>query len=73
MIKVKDEKGLARDPYSKAILQTDLKQLVEHRRRKSAFRNLAQEASKVKVLEERLDKQDKEIAELKEMVAKLVS
>ena len=73
MIKVKDEKGLERDPNSKAILQTDLKQLLEHRRRKSILRKMHEDSSKVSSLEEQLNKQNEEIEQLKQLVNKLLA
>lgn len=38
MIKVKDERGLVRDPFSKAILNTNITALQEHRKKRKMFR-----------------------------------
>lgn len=73
MIKVLDEKGLQRDPNSKAILQTDVVQLTEHRRRKTLMKKMIEDTSKVKSLEEKLNQQDKEIAELKQLINSIIS
>lgn len=65
MIKVKDEKGLARDPFSKAILRIDPQSLIEHRRKKMLMKKLHEDASKVSDLE-------KEVADLKNLVHQLI-
>lgn len=72
MIKVKDERGLVRDPSSKAILVTDNGALSEHRRKKNLFKKLHSDTSRVSVLEETITKQHHEIEELKLLVKKLL-
>ena len=72
MIKVKDEKGLARDPSSKAILRTDPEALVEHRRRRKMIHQLHRESSRVSELEQKLEQQSMEITLLKQMVHQLI-
>ena len=73
MIKVKDEKGLERDPHSKAILQTDVQQLMEHRRRKQLMKKMLDDSNKVKSLEDKVEQQSKELSELREMMSSLLS
>lgn len=73
MIKVKDEKGLVRDPSSKAILRTDSSALIEHRRRKQLLHKLHSDTSRVSELEQQLQQQRAEISTLTELVHRLLS
>lgn len=72
MIKVKDEKGLVRDPSSKAILRVDPTALVEHRRRKQLLHKLHGDSSRVSDLEQQLQQQRTEISALTELVHRLI-
>lgn len=72
MIKVKDEKGLVRDPSSKAILSVDTDALKDHRRKKAMMLKIHEESSKVSQLEEIMEQQSAELAELKRIVQLLL-
>ena len=65
MIKVKDNKGLVRDPYSKAIINVDNNALLEHRRKKQF---VVQQTENSK----RIDKIETEIIEIKNLLKNLV-
>jgi hypothetical protein len=72
MIKVKDERGLVRDPSSKAILRTDAEMLREHRRKKKLLHKMHEESSKVAEMQRKMDQQATEISELKKMLQTLI-
>ena len=51
LLVVKDEKGLVRDSFSKAILVTDSQALLEHRKRKAAASTQLDTQSRILKLE----------------------
>jgi O-methyltransferase involved in polyketide biosynthesis len=61
MIKVKDEKGLVRDPFSKAILNIDTTALQEHRRKKSGAVQLLTDRNLIESLLNRVDYLEKQV------------
>lgn len=66
LVNVIDERGLARDPVSKAILRTDIEELAAHRRRVRAARQQRQDSERITQLEA-------EVAELKQLVHQLLA
>jgi hypothetical protein len=69
MIKVQGEPDLVRDPYSKAILNTNVIALNEHRKRKE----LARVASKkMDMLEAKVESLEQSLSEIKSMLGVLV-
>ena len=72
MLKVKDEKGLVRDPSSKAVLNVDIEALREHRKKTQIFKKMSQESNKVETLEKMVQSQSFQIAELTAMVKSLL-
>jgi hypothetical protein len=73
LIKVKDERGLVRDPNSKAILRTDSSALLEHRRKRQMQAKLHADAAKVSSLEDRVEQQSLELAELRGLINQLLA
>jgi hypothetical protein len=65
-LKVKDHPGLIRDPYSKAIINTDLNALQEHRK-KIQFENTVKENN------QKINKMENDMAEIKAMLNMLIS
>ena len=66
MIEVQGEKGLERDPFSKAIVRTDVDVLAEHRVRRATLRRSIMNADRVEQLEA-------ELKELKLLVQQLIN
>lgn len=73
MIKVKDKKGLVRDPSSKAVLNVDVEALREHRKKVQLFKQMSQDTKKVESLEKLVEKQSSQIEELAAMVRNLLA
>lgn len=72
MIRVKDEKGLVRDPVTKAVLNVDVEALAEHRKKAQLFKKMARETDKVASLEKMIQTQGSQIEELTAMVKSLL-
>lgn len=51
LIKVKDHKDLLRDPYSKAIINSNTNALLEHRRAKSFAQSMVDNTNRINTLE----------------------
>ena len=64
--KVKEQKGLVREMYSKAILNTDAQALQEHRKNKKMMKELVDNSTKIKKIED-------DISSIKEMLSSIVN
>jgi hypothetical protein len=64
MIKVKDERGLLRDPYSKAILNADVSALEENRRKRKLQKRLHNSIGEIEEIKQRLDKLESLVTQL---------
>lgn len=73
MIKVKDERGLVRDPVSKAIIRTDYDSLQEHRKKKAIMRQSIENSGKVDALDKRINNIEQQISEIKQMMIQFLS
>lgn len=51
LIKVKDHKDLLRDPYSKAIINSNMNALMEHRKAKSFAQSMVDNTNRINSLE----------------------
>ena len=68
LIKVKDEKGLARDPYSKAILNIDDTARQTYKKKQEAFRKMMLTGETVSDLNEKINSMETEIMEIKSLL-----
>ena len=66
MIKVANEQGLVRDPYSKAIIRTDVDTLRDQRRRRSLLKQTVQNT-------DRVDRLEQEMKEIKDLLLQLIN
>lgn len=73
MIKVSGERGLVRDPYSKAILNTDVTALQEHRRKKTMLRELYNSKDEIHDLKEEVSTIKQEMSDIKMMLEQLLT
>ena len=65
LIKVKDHKDLLRDPYSKAIINSNTNTLMEHRKAKSFAQSMIDNTNRINSLE-------KDLKDIKNMLSMLV-
>ena len=64
-LKVKENENLVRDSYSKAILNTDRGAVLRHKKK-------IEEAKKTQVQQDRINSLEQELAEIKELLKKLI-
>jgi len=73
MIKVKDEKGLVRDPHSKAILHTDTSALNEHRRHKNLMKQLHNKVDTIDALSQDVNDLKKSLDNLTHLITQMLN
>lgn len=73
MIKVLNEKGLVRDPYTKALLNVDNSSLNEHRKKKQLFQQLQSNNQTIEHINDDIDNLKKEMSDIKSMLLLLIN
>lgn len=72
-LKVIDNKDLVRDPYSKAIMNTNLLALNEHRKKREFAKRAYQNSQKINQLELDINNMNKDITEIKNILTALIN
>jgi hypothetical protein len=73
MIEVKDERGLVRDPHSKAVLNTDISTLENNRRKRNMMKNLHSSSNDVQILKQKVEGLESDISEIKSLLKSLLT
>lgn len=73
MIKVKDERGLVRDPFSKAILNTNRSALQEHRKKRDMLKKTVVQRNELNNVIEEVNSIKTELNDIKILLEQLIN